>query len=189
MEPTPGSIIAACWICFLVYWLVSALRGKKILERQSVLSALAHRIPIALGWWLLVYRRLPSPMNRLVVPHTALTLLTGTVICVLGLLVTVWARRTLAGNWSSDVTFKQGHELVRTGPYRFVRHPIYTGLLMMWLGTAIEVGALRCWLAGVLVGLGFWIKLSQEERLLLRHFPEAYPQYRKQVKALVPWLV
>jgi protein-S-isoprenylcysteine O-methyltransferase Ste14 len=60
---------------------------------------------------------------------------------------------------------------------------------MMWLGTAIEVGALRCWLAGVLVGLGFWIKLSQEERLLLRHFPEAYPQYRKQVKALVPWLV
>jgi protein-S-isoprenylcysteine O-methyltransferase Ste14 len=189
MERTTSTIITACWIYFVVYWLVSALRGKKILERQSVPSALAHRIPIGLGWWLLIYHRLPPPLNRMIVPHTELALVTGAAICVLGLLVTVWARRTLAGNWSSDVTFKQGHELVRTGPYRFVRHPIYTGLLVMCLGTAIEVGALRCWLACLAVGLGFWIKLSQEERLLLRHFPEAYPQYQKEVKALVPWVV
>ena len=189
MERTGSSIIIACWTCFLIYWLVSAVRGKQILERQSSLSALAHRIPIGLGWWLLIYRRLPPPMNRLVVPHTELAMLAGAVLCVLGLLVTLWARRTLAGNWSSDVTFKQGHELVRTGPYHFVRHPIYTGLLVMCLGTAMEMGVLRGWLAGLVVGLGFWIKLAQEERLLLRHFPEAYPQYQKEVKALVPWLI
>ena len=189
MERTASSIIIACWICFLVYWLASAVRGKEILERQSLQSALAHRVPIAFGWWLLVYRRLPPPMNQLVMPHTDLVMAAGAVICVLGLLLTLWARRTLAGNWSSDVTFKQGHELVRTGPYHFVRHPIYTGLLVMCLGTALEMGPLRCWLACVVVGLGFWIKLSQEERLLLRHFPEAYPRYQKQVKALVPWLI
>jgi protein-S-isoprenylcysteine O-methyltransferase Ste14 len=108
---------------------------------------------------------------------------------VFGLVVTIWARRTLAGNWSSDVTFKQGHELVRRGPYRFVRHPIYTGLLVMGLGTAVNTGRLRCWLGIVVVGIGFWIKLKQEERLMLRHFPDEYPAYRKQVKALVPFII
>jgi protein-S-isoprenylcysteine O-methyltransferase Ste14 len=108
---------------------------------------------------------------------------------VFGLFVTVWARRTLAGNWSSDVTFKQGHELITTGPYHFVRHPIYTGLLVMALGTAVAAGHLRFWLGLVMVGLGFWIKLKQEERLMLRYFPEQYPVYQKQVKALVPFVI
>jgi protein-S-isoprenylcysteine O-methyltransferase Ste14 len=169
--------------------MVSAVRGKKILERQSVPSALVHRIPIALGFWMMAFPRLLPPLNRMVIPHTDITLAVGTVICGLGLLVTIWARRTLAGNWSSEVTFKEGHELVCTGPYRFVRHPIYTGLLIMCVGTAIEGGQLRSWLGTVTVVIGFWIKLSQEERLLLRHFPEAYPAYQKRVKALVPWLI
>ena len=111
------------------------------------------------------------------------------VLCALGLLVAIWARRTLAGNWSSDVTFKQGHELVKAGPYRFVRHPIYTGLLLMCLGSALDIGRLRGWLGLVLVFVGFWIKLKQEETLMLQHFPDDYPAYRKQVKALVPFVV
>jgi protein-S-isoprenylcysteine O-methyltransferase Ste14 len=189
METVSDRIIIACWVIFVGYWLVSAARGKKIAERQSVPSALAHRIPIGLGWWLLIFPRFRPPMNQLVMPHVDMVLLTGALICVLGLLVTIWARRTLAGNWSSDVTFKQGHELVCAGPYRFVRHPIYTGLLIMCVGTGIEVGQLRCWIGTAAVLIGFWIKLSQEERLLLRHFPEAYPDYRKRVKALVPWIL
>jgi protein-S-isoprenylcysteine O-methyltransferase Ste14 len=144
---------------------------------------------VGLAWVLLLFRGLPPPLNQLILPHTELTLLAGAVICLAGLLITIWARRTLAGNWSSDVTFKEDHELIRHGPYRFVRHPIYTGLLVMALGTAIELGQLRCWLGSVALAIGFWIKLSQEERLLLRHFPEEYPRYQKQVKALVPWLV
>jgi len=113
----------------------------------------------------------------------------GALICVLGLFFTLWARRTLAGNWSSDVTFKQGHELIRIGPYQFVRHPIYTGLLTMCLGTAFEIGLLRCWLALPLMAAAFWLKLKQEERLMLRHFPNEYPGYQKQVKALVPFVI
>ena len=113
----------------------------------------------------------------------------GRLVCALGLFVTLWARWTLAGNWSSDVTFKQGHELIRTGPYRLVRHPIYTGLLVMALGTALNVGQLRGWLALPLMAAAFWIKLKQEERLMLRHFPNEYPAYQKQVKALVPFVI
>jgi protein-S-isoprenylcysteine O-methyltransferase Ste14 len=189
MEKITNSIIATCWFIFLIYWLVSAARAKVTAERQSLESALAHRIPVGLSFVLLISRTLPPPMNQLIVPHTDFALMSGAAVCVLGLLICIWARRTLAGNWSSNVTFKQDHELVRTGPYRFVRHPIYTGLLAMCLGTGIESGLLRCWLALLLMGIGFWIKLSQEERLMLRHFPEAYPIYKKQVKALVPWII
>jgi protein-S-isoprenylcysteine O-methyltransferase Ste14 len=185
----PGRIILACWITFIVYWIVSASRTKKIAEKQSLLSALAHRIPVGLGWWMLAFPKWPPPMNWPIVPHADLIRILGAAICAYGLFFTIWARRTLAGNWSSDVTFKQGHELIKAGPYRFVRHPIYTGLLIMSLGTAIEIGQLHCWLSIVLTGIGFWIKLSQEERLLLRHFPNEYPAYQKQVKALVPFIL
>ena len=101
----------------------------------------------------------------------------------------IWARRTLGDNWSSEVAFKQGHELVKTGPYRFVRHPIYTGLLLMCLGTAVVVGQLHSWLGFPFSCAGFWFKLKQEETLLLRHFPDDYPAYQKQVKALMPFVI
>lgn len=182
-------IIVASWTAFLLYWVVSARMVKAIAERQSLRSALAHRLPVGLGWWLLAYPQWPSPLNSGMIPHTIWVQLLGVAICGYGLFFTLWARRTLAGNWSSDVTFKQNHELIQMGPYRFVRHPIYTGLLMMSLGTAVNFGQLHCWLSIVLTWIGFWIKLTQEEKLLLRHFPDEYPTYQKQVKALVPLLL
>ncbi len=189
MGTISDSIILGCWIIFLAYWLVSALSTKRTAEPQSVWSGLSHRIPVTLGWFLLASQRLPPPMNLVWMPRTDWARALGVVVCMVGLYVTIWARRTLAGNWSSSVTFKQGHELVKTGPYRVVRHPIYTGLLVMCLGSAIEIGKLRCLLSLVAVGVGFWIKLKQEERLMLRHFPNEYPAYRKQVKALVPFVI
>jgi protein-S-isoprenylcysteine O-methyltransferase Ste14 len=189
MATISGSIIIGCWIIFLAYWFISAFRQKPLAEGQSWASTLAHRIPVGLGWFLLVYQGLPPPMNLVLMPRTDWARVIGALVCVLGLFVTIWARWTLAGNWSSDVTFKQGHELIKTGPYRFVRHPIYTGLLVMCLGSAIEIGKLRCFLSLLVVGLGFWIKLKQEESLMLRHFPDEYPAYQKQVKALVPFVI
>ena len=184
-----NSLTAACWIVFGVYWIIGALTAKRSAERQSLLSALAHRIPIGLGGFLLAARRLPPPLDRVLIPRTDWALALGAAICLFGLVVTLWARWTLAGNWSSVVEFKQGHELVKSGPYRFVRHPIYTGLLIMFLGTAMDIGPLRCWLAVPVVAAGFWIKLRQEESILLNHFPQEYPAYSKNVKALVPFVL
>jgi protein-S-isoprenylcysteine O-methyltransferase Ste14 len=189
MTTISGLIILGCWITFLVYWIISAFGQKATAEPQRLSSALAHRIPVGLGWFLMLYPKPPQPLNQMLIPRTDLVLAMGTAACVFGLFVTIWARRTLAGNWSTDVTFKQGHELIKNGPYHFVRHPIYTGLLLMAVGTAAAAGPLRCWLGAVVVGVGFWIKLKQEERLMLRHFPEQYPVYQKQVKALVPFLL
>jgi len=189
MATISGDIVLGCWITFVGFWIVSAWRVKAIAERQSILSALIHRIPLGMSYYLMVAWHLPPPLNEPVTPHTVWTRVTGDVLCVLGLFVTLWARRALAGNWSSDVTFKQEHELIKTGPYQFVRHPIYTGLLVMCLGTAIEIGRGRSWLALPLMAIAFWIKLKQEERLLQRHFPDEYPSYQKQVKALVPFVL
>jgi len=184
-----GEIIIACWCIFAVVWAVNAARTKVTVERQGAAGMLAHRLPIGFGWWLLIVPKWSPLLNMQVLPHTELLRAVGATICVWGLVFTVWARKTLAGNWSSDVTFKRDHELIRSGPYRIVRHPIYTGLLVMVLGTAIYIGQVRGVLSLVLVTIGFWIKLSQEERLLVRHFPEAYPVYRREVKALVPFVI
>ena len=172
MAAISGNIVLGCWIIFIAYWLFRARQVKTTAERQSLWSALAHRIPLGVSYCLLVSWHLPPPMNLSVTSHADWALAMGGFICVLGLFVTLWARWTLAGNWSSDVTFKQGHELVRRAPYRFVRYPIYTGISTMGLGTAIEAGRLGGCLALPLMTAAFWIKLKQEEALLLRHFPD-----------------
>jgi protein-S-isoprenylcysteine O-methyltransferase Ste14 len=182
-------ILIGCWLIFMGYWAVSAFGQKPTAEEKSFLFTLTYRGPLTLGGLLLWFPRFSHPLNLVLTPHTNLTQVFGAAVCVFGLLGAIWARRTLGSNWSSEVAFKQGHELVKTGPYRFVRHPIYTGLLLMCLGTAIVPGQLRSWLGLLILGMGLWIKLKQEEALLLRHFPDAYPAYQKQVKALVPFAI
>jgi len=189
MATIPDSIILGCWVIFLAYWLISAFGQKATVEQKSFLSTLIYRTPLTLGGLLLWYPKFSGPLNLALTPHTNLARAFGAAVCVAGLWVAIWSRRTLAGNWSSEVAFKRGHELVKTGPYRFARHPIYTGLLLMCLGTAVAVGKLHSWLGFLLLGIGFWIKLKQEEVLMLQHFPDEYPAYCKRVKALVPFVI
>src|ERR1700690_2152359 len=172
MATVSGPIIIGCWIVFIGYWLISAFGQKATAEQKSFLSTLTYRTPLTLGGLLLWFPHFRHPLDLVLTPHTDWARVLGDVVCVFGLLVTIWARRTLAGNWSSEVAFKQGHELVKTGPYRYARHPIYTGLLLMCLGTAAVVGQIHSWLGFPVSCAGFWIKLRQEEALLLRHFPE-----------------
>jgi len=189
MATISGPIIIGSWIIFVGYWAVSFLGQKAKAEQKSFLSSLAYRLPLTLGGLLLWFPGFHHPLDLRLTPHTDLARLIGTAVCVFGLVVTIWARRTLGSNWSSEVALKKGHELVKTGPYRFARHPIYGGLILMCLGTAVVVGQFSSWLGFLLLCIGFWIKLKQEETLLLQHFPDEYPTYQKQVKALVPFLI
>jgi len=182
----PGKLITDCWFLFLLYWLISARAIKPAAERQSWTSSLAHKLPISLGVLLLFVPR-AGAFGTVVIPHTVAMESLGVAICVLGLFGAIWSRKTLADNWSGNVELKQGHTLVARGSYRWVRHPIYTSLLLMCLGTAIVSGRLAALASLLFVFTGFWIKLKQEERLLLRHFPEEYPAYKARVKALVPF--
>jgi protein-S-isoprenylcysteine O-methyltransferase Ste14 len=122
--------------------------------------------------------------------RTALALgIVSDCIVIAGAAFTVWARITLGRNWSLEVTFKQDHELIESGPYALARHPIYTGLIVMALGTAINYGraigfALLLSLCGAL-----WWKARQEERIMSEHFPDAYAGYKMRVRAIIPFVL
>jgi protein-S-isoprenylcysteine O-methyltransferase Ste14 len=189
MAKLSNSITIGCWVTFFVFWFFSALITKRVAEKKSFRSSLAYRIPFILGALMIWDPNLTHKMNLLVIPHTVATQTLGALGCLAGLFVALWARWTLAGNWSSTVTFKQDHELVRKGPYRFARHPIYTGILLMLLATVVQLGWLRCWIGLAFMFVALWIKLKQEEVLMLLHFPDTYPVYQKEVKALVPFVI
>jgi len=87
------------------------------------------------------------------------------------------------------VTLKEGHELVERGPYRFVRHPIYTGILTMFFATALAQGHLSGFLGTLLMFVSFWIKLRDEEKLMLQQFPERYADYRRRAKRIIPFVL
>ena len=95
----------------------------------------------------------------------------------------------LGRNWSGVITLKEGHELIERGPYRVVRHPIYTGILAMFVGTAIAIGYFGGCLGLLLVFVSFWLKLNREEDLMLKHFPDKYAVYQRRVKRIIPFLV
>lgn len=181
--------IGWCWILFIVYWIISAFKVKAVAERQDWAASMIYKVPTIMGFVLLWRADLFPQLDWPLTPRNDFLRLTGAVLCVAGVLTAIWARRTLAGDWSSNVTFKHDHELVKTGPYRFARHPIYTGLLLMIFGTALAAARFSSWLGFVLMFVGFWIKLKEEEAVMLRHFPDTYPEYRRQVKAVIPFIL
>jgi protein-S-isoprenylcysteine O-methyltransferase Ste14 len=87
------------------------------------------------------------------------------------------------------VTLKEGHELVERGPYRFVRHPIYTGILTMFFATALAQGHLAGFAGTLLMFASFWIKLRGEENLMLKQFPERYRAYQQRAKRIIPFVL
>jgi len=162
----PGLLIVACWVVLVLYWNISARSTKPTVERQSWTGRLA-RVPVWLGYILFVVAGV-HPFGIVVVPHTVVAEYLGVAICAAGLCAAIWSRRMLGGDWSRDVEFKQGHSLVERGPYRFVRHPIYTGHLLMGLGTAIESGTLVAF-----VGLSlFFCRLLYKTEAGRRPLPE-----------------
>lgn len=182
--------IAACWLVFLAFWAVTALRTKRTVETQDIGSRLSHSISIFLGAWLLLKGTSdPGPLGDRLLPDSAPVLAAGLAVTLAGLALALWARLTLGRNWSGRVTFKQDHELIRHGPYAHVRHPIYSAILTMFLGSALSIGTLGALVGLPLVAFGVWLKVRQEEALMTRHFPTEYSSYRSRVRALIPGLL
>jgi protein-S-isoprenylcysteine O-methyltransferase Ste14 len=178
-----ATVITLCWLVFGIVWAVSALFVKRTIEQSlGWVRLLAFAVVI---WVLARVSRVTGPPQSLW-PGTALLGALAALLTVAGLVVAVWARAVLGRNWSGTVAFKEGHELIERGPYAYVRHPIYSGLLLMGLGTAIERARLESFLMLAMALVGLAIKAQFEEQLMIRHFPEAYPQYRRRVKALIP---
>jgi protein-S-isoprenylcysteine O-methyltransferase Ste14 len=183
-------LIPALWIVWMLYWWIAARGAKPVRRSESVLFRASYIVPLLIAIWLLAARRVPIAfLNEPVLPRTLALSVAGALLTALGLAFTVWARVHLAGNWSATVTIKENHSLVRDGPYRYVRHPIYTGILLAILGSAIARDEWRAVVAVVIAFVSFWRKLRLEERWLTEVFGEDYRRYRQEVRALIPFVV
>ena len=184
-------LIFWCWDIFLVFWLLNMFSNKRTLVRRSAGTRLVYTVPFFLAFWLLfggVFRHRQHPFALLVLPHSPALNIISLGLTALGLSLAIWARVVLGTNWSGTVTYKQDHELVTGGPYAYVRHPIYSAMLLMFLGTALAIGT-----AGALSGfpvlfVSFWIKYRQEEALMIEHFGNQYLAYMKRVSAVIPFV-
>jgi protein-S-isoprenylcysteine O-methyltransferase Ste14 len=184
---SPLSISAALWIAFVIYWSVAARDTAQTKSRESRASRSVHS-QLLNASLLLVFVPVPGldqrvlPVGRWVVPI-------GISVHLASFLLAVSARRHLGRFWSGAITQKVGHELVRSGPYRFVRHPIYTAMLGMFLGMAIVSGDLHAFVAIAVITFAYWRKIRLEERNLTELFGAAYGDYRRRTRALVPWVI
>ncbi len=182
--------IVGLWIAFIAIWALAAVKTKRTARRRSGWRRSVQLGLAVLGLILLLDRRLAAEwLNSRFLPDTAAVAWAGVAMTVGGIAFAVWARFVLGRNWSSQVAVKQGHELVRRGPYRLVRHPIYSGVLLALLGTAAAIGELRGLIAFGLFGAGWWLKVRVEEIVLLGQFGEQYRIYQSEVKALLPFVL
>jgi len=187
---TAGLAVACIWAAFWVYWFISAARTRASTKRrQSFPPLLLVTFLLILAWALFAVVAPPGLLQERVLPANDWTLSAGLAFTALGLGFAVWARVHLGRNWSSRPTIRVGHTLVRTGPYRFVRNPIYTGLLIGFTGTAIVIGAFWAFVLILFLTAAFLMRIREEEKLLLGEFGEEYEKYRREVRALIPYLL
>ena len=184
-------LIEAIWQVIGIVWLLGALRLK---PSATVIYSHTRALEIGLlvcAGMLLFSQSLSSPLlNAPFLVPSQFTYSLGVVLTAAGACLAIVARLYLAGNWSAMAAVRQGHEIVQSGPYAWVRHPIYSGGLLGAVGTAIAFGQVRDLLALPLVSLGFWLKSRSEEKLLLQELGADYAAYRRHVpSAIVPYLL
>jgi protein-S-isoprenylcysteine O-methyltransferase Ste14 len=181
-------IVTWLWIATFIVWAIGSILTKQTIGSSSDWQSRLSVWVIGLSWWLLLDRRIPGVLANRFVPVSQPIIYTGLALTVLGLALALWGRFYLGGNWSAQVELKRDHQLIRTGPYAIVRHPIYSGFMLAALGTAFVYGQLHELLAFVLISIAWTYKSRLEEAFLMEQFGAEYDQYRKQVKGLIPFV-
>jgi protein-S-isoprenylcysteine O-methyltransferase Ste14 len=177
------------WYAFLIVWLVAGFWVKSSKVTEPVEQRLVHGILFIVGFFLLFSRSFQfGVLNARFVPPLHSLQVTGVALTCAGATLAIWARLILGENWSARVTRKIGHELIRTGPYAYVRHPVYSGLSLAVAGTALFIGEWRGLVALVLVLVAESLKAKREEQFMLAEFGENYQQYQQETGFLIPRL-
>lgn len=178
------------WLGYLAYWRAMSTKVKPTERREPAPSRITRLALMICAIALLALKSVPLPfLNVRFLPVNDLWFWVGAAITAIGLLFSVWARHHLGDNWSQAVTVKAGHELIQSGPYALVRHPIYTGLVLAFVGSAVARGEWRGLLAVVLIFVALWSKLRLKEKWMRAQFGESYEAYSRRVSALVPGIL
>lgn len=181
-------LIAALWLVFFAYWAVSAIGVKRSIggrERRKAMMRLGVIMLITLAVRVSPLRHALRSLETQIQNATVVRIV-GVALCALGVALAVWARVHIDRNWGMPMSQKENPELVMTGPYAYVRHPIYGGILLAMLGSSI--GASVLWVIPlVLFGSYFVYSARREEAFMISQFPDEYPAYMKRSGMLLPW--
>lgn len=195
---TYDTIIFISWMAFVLVWGISAFFVKRDVRAGGYVALLQRYWMVRLAAAAIVIfaavrlgRSTSSPVavifsQGIFTPPLALGWI-GAGLTAMGIGFAMWARVTLGRNWSSHPAMKEHHQLVTTGPYAYVRHPIYSGILLAALGTAI-VSSIFGVAMFIFISIAFAWRMNKEEKILLDLFPEQYPEYQKHTKRLVPFV-
>lgn len=175
------------WYAFLIAWGIGLLWVKPVKAAEPIAARLLTGIVALAAFVLLFNQSWPlGVLRRQIWPVTPTQQWIGIALTYAGMVLAIWARIILGANWSARVTLKVGHELIRSGPYAYVRHPIYSGLLLAMIGTALVIGEWRGLLPILLVAVAHHLKARREEQLLTQEFGDQYLEYRRNTGGLVP---
>ncbi len=183
------ALAVCCWVVLWIYWLVSAANQKSVKKRETGSERMGQILPMAVSYLLLF-----EPLMgfgwlglRFVAKRQDLELF-GLLVTAIGIAFAIWARAHLGANWSAAVSIRAGHELIRTGPYRRIRHPIYTGMILAAVGTALVVGQMRAVVAVAICLTAFYLKSSKEERWLAQEFGDNFKTHAEHTGMFFPRL-
>lgn len=182
-----GGVIGWCWLTFMVVWLISAVRAKRTRTTESFGGQLSYRVVTAIGVLLIVDRRLSfGILGAPILEWQPAIYDIGAALTAIGILFAFWARFHLGRNWSGNITIKAEHELIRTGPYARIRHPIYTGILLALFGTALATNVWRSMIGFVIALAGFWLKARREESVLSQEFGVGFADHLRTTGMFLP---
>ncbi|MES2761066.1 MAG: isoprenylcysteine carboxylmethyltransferase family protein [Bacteroidota bacterium] len=180
------------WTLLLLYWVLSGIKNKQTKSQQSVFERVVlYWFPIIVSLYLLGPEKWfeHTLLRGRFLPHHNSIGIIGLLFVVTGMVIACWARYLLGKNWSFSVQKKKDHELITKGVYKIVRHPIYTGLLLMFVGHTIIVGEYRGLIAVLIIFISFYFKLRKEETWLIELFGDKYLKYQNKTKAIIPFLL
>jgi protein-S-isoprenylcysteine O-methyltransferase Ste14 len=174
--------ITIIWAVFIGFWIISGFKAKKNVSHGEKTRAILIAFFLAM-FMAYKYKSVPPFWDSL----GPMVNLAGVIIAAGGLLFAIWARVTLGKNWGMPMSLKANPELVTGGPYAYVRHPIYTGLILMFLGSALVMGSF--WFISLSLFTGYFIYSAlKEERIMAGQFPGTYPAYKARTKMLIPFI-
>ena len=180
--------VPVIWGLWLLYWAIAAANVKTVRWRPPTGQRLLQTLPFVIAP-VLIFVHDPDwgVLAQPFIPFHPFEPVLGALILAAGFAFAVWARVHLGRDWSGTVRLKEDHSLVTSGPYRFVRHPIYTGILLGFIGSALAFGEWRGILAILVILFGILVRCRAEEQAMRETFPE-YEEYRRKTRALIPFV-